>query len=178
MMLSFASLFGISQFLQKKANQLIWEDHFIILDSLALLLTYLGVNYFVVRELSVAMMGLELSAGEDIPFAYLFYGFTVLIPIGYLTWGIVKKSILFIRVSLLTLALTVFTLKYYFSLGHPEVTITVAGALLTLVAIASHEVFKNPEKWIYSRSNFNQQMGQFRNDCFYGFTNFRWAPNQ
>ncbi len=144
MMFSFASLFGISQFIQKKANQLLWEDHFIIFDSLALLLTYLGVNYFVVRELSVSMMGLELAAGEDIPFAFLFYGFTVLIPIGYLTWGIIKKSILFIRVSLLTLALAVFTLKYYFSLGHPEITITVAGALLTLVAIGLMKYLKTP----------------------------------
>lgn len=142
MMLSFSGLFVGSQLLQKKANPLIWEDHFIIIDSLALLLIYLGGNYFVVHELSVEMMDLQLSAGEDIPFAFLFYGFTVLIPIGYMTWGILKKSILFIRVSLLTLALTVFTLKYYFSLGHPEITITFAGAVLIGISVSLMKYLK------------------------------------
>lgn len=146
MIVSFGALFVASQFVQKKVNQLIWEDHFILLDSLALLMVYLGGNYFVVRELSVSMMGLELAAGEDIPFAFLFYGFTVLIPIGYMVWAIVKKSILFIRVSLITLTLTAFTLKYYFSLGHPEITVTIAGAVLISVAITLMMYLKTNRK--------------------------------
>ena len=135
-MFGFTGLFLLSQFIQKRADVIIWEDHFIIFDTVALLLVYVGGNYFVVRELSLEMMGLELANGEDIPFAFLFYGFTVLIPIFYLYWGIIKKSVLFIRVSLLTLALAAFTLKYYFSLGHPEISITISGAILIVIAIA------------------------------------------
>jgi hypothetical protein len=135
-MVVFAMLFFASQSIQKKADQLIWEDHFIVFDTLALLFIYLGGNYFVVRELSIEIMNLSLSDGQDIPFAYLFYAFTLLVPIFYLTWGILKKSLLFIRVSLLTLTLSVVTIKYYYSLGHPEVTITIVGAFLLLTSFA------------------------------------------
>jgi len=134
-MVVFTALFLASQAIQKKADRLIWEDHFIIFDTISLLLIYLGGNYFVVREMSVEMMHLDLSSGEDIPFAFLFYGFTVLIPVCYLVWGILKKSILFIRVSLLTLVLAVITIKYYYSLGHPEVTITIAGLILLAISL-------------------------------------------
>ena len=135
-MVAFIGLFLLSQFLQKKADEIIWEDHFIILDSLCLLLVYLGGNYLVVRELSIEMMGLHLSEGEDIPYAYLFYGFTFLIPSFYLIWGIFKKSMLFIRVSLLVLTLSILTIKYYYNIAPPEVSITVAGIFLIVISLA------------------------------------------
>jgi len=134
-MIVFAVLFAVSQPIQKKLDYLIWEDHFIIFDTLSLLLVYLGGNYFVVRELSIEMMNLSLAEGQDIPFAFLFYGFTLIIPIAYLVWGIKQKSILFIRVSLIVIALSVITIKYYYSFGHPEITVTVAGAVLILVSL-------------------------------------------
>jgi hypothetical protein len=38
-------------------------------------------------------------------------------------------------VSLLVVAFSVFTFKYYFSLGHPEITLTAAGAILTGITL-------------------------------------------
>ena len=140
----FSVLFLVSTYIQKKAFSFIWEDHFVVFDVVALLLIYVGGNYLVVRELSVAMMGLELAEGQDIPFAFVFYGLTVLIPLAYLYWGIVKKSVRFIRVSLLTIALAIFTLKFYFSLGHPEISITIGGAVLIVVSIVLMRYLKNP----------------------------------
>lgn len=134
-MIVFATLFILSQRFQKNIDYLIWEDHFIVFDTLALLLVYLGGNYFVVRELSVEMMGLELIEGQDIPMAFLFYGLTFLTPIVYLIWGIRQRSILFIRVSLLVLALSVFTIKYYYSFAPPQVSITIAGGLMIAIAL-------------------------------------------
>jgi hypothetical protein len=145
-MVVFTLLYLASQSIQKKARQLIWEDHFIVFDTLALLLIYLSGNYFVVRELSVEMMNLNLSDGQDIPFAYLFYAFTLLLPIFYLTWGILKKSILFIRVSLLVLTLSVVTLKYYYIHVNTEVVITFAGAFLLLISLALIKYLKISRK--------------------------------
>ncbi len=145
-MITFIGLFLCSQSLQKRVDSLIWEDHFIIFDTLALLLIYLGGNYFVVRELSVEMMNLILEDGQDIPFAFIFYGFTLLIPVAYLTWGIMRKSILFIRVSLLVLALSVITIKYYYSLGHPELTITISGGLLIVISLALIKYLKKSRR--------------------------------
>lgn len=134
-MLVFSGLYYVSKQLEPKATALFWKDHFQLFNAVALLLVYLGGNYFVVREMSQEMMGLFLAEGEDIPFAFLFYAFTFLIPMGYLSWGILKKDMLFIRVSLLTLTLSVITIKYYYSLGHPEVTVTLAGAVMILIAL-------------------------------------------
>ncbi|UXP32499.1 hypothetical protein N6H18_00725 [Reichenbachiella agarivorans] len=145
-MIVFAGLFFLSQRLQKVVDGLIWEDHFIIFDTMALMLIYLGGNYFVVREMSVGMLGVEVSEGGDIPFAFLFYAFTFLIPVGYLVWGIVKKEILFIRVSLLTLTLSVITIKYYYGLDYPEVTVTIAGAVMILAAIGVMNYLKIDRK--------------------------------
>ena len=76
--------------------------------------------------------------------AYVFYLWTVLVPIAYLYWRIKTKSVLFIKVSLLTLALAVFTLKYYFSLGHPEISITIGGGLLIVVSLLLMKYLKTP----------------------------------
>lgn len=113
-----------------------WRNNLLIIEAGSLLFIYLGGNYLVVRELSVSMMNLYLEPGDDIPFAYVFYGLTVLIPVLFLYWGIRNKDIVILRVSLIVLAFSVFTFKYYFSLGHPEITLTTAGAVLILVAVA------------------------------------------
>lgn len=134
-MFTFLGLFYLSKKVEKKVAAVLWKDHFTVFNTAALMLVYLGGNYFVVREMSQEMMGFTLMEGEDIPFAFLFYAFTFLVPIGYLYWGILKKEILFIRVSLLTLTLSVFTIKYYYSLGYPEVTLTLAGAVMIVLAL-------------------------------------------
>ena len=50
-------------------------------------------------------------------------------------YGIKNKSILFIRVSLLVVVLSIITLKIYFSLGAPIVTITISGAIMIILAL-------------------------------------------
>jgi hypothetical protein len=130
------ALFWSCQKLQTKLTSIIFADSFLIVKILSLMLFYLSGNYFVVRQLSENLMNVSIAEGGDIPFAFLFYTTTALVPIGYLYWGIKTKSILFIRVSLLVITLSVITLKYYFSLGHPEVTITLAGALLIIISIS------------------------------------------
>ena len=122
------------------------NDQFIILQTISLVLVYLAGNYFVVRELSVKMLGLTLSEHEDIPFAFVFYCLTALVPIAITYWGIKYKSVLLIHVALLTIALSVITFKYYFSLGMPVLTITLSGAILIIVALLLLNYLKQPRK--------------------------------
>ena len=134
-MTTFGLIYWFSKKLQKKLPNVIFDSQFVILKSCALILFYCAGNYFVVRELSIKLMGLTLAEHDDIPFAFLFYLFTALIPVGYIYFGVKKRSILLIRVGLLTLALGVTTFKYYFSLGHPMLTITVSGGVLIAIAL-------------------------------------------
>lgn len=131
---AFILIFGTGYFLSQKfqkANNLpLYKDNFIVLDSLLLILVYLGGNYFVVRELSVEMMNLQIADGEDIPFGILFHFTTVLIPMAYLYFGIKRKELLLMRVGLLLVFASVITFKFYYSTGHPEISLTLAGALI------------------------------------------------
>jgi hypothetical protein len=132
----FAILYWNSSLLERKLSNVIFDTQFVILKTISLLMFYIAGNYFVVRELSITLMGFDLANHEDIPFAFIFYTLTALVPIAYLYWGIKKKSILFIRIGLLTFGLSVITFKYYFSLGYPVATITISGGLLIAISLA------------------------------------------
>jgi len=136
----FVTLFGIlymiSQYAQKSFKiPFYYKNHFILIDIILLILTYLGGNYLVVRELSIGMMGLDLAPGEDIPFAFVFYFLTSVIPLIYLLIGLRKKNIILIRTGVLILFASVITFKYYYSSGHTEFTLTLAGSVVLGLAI-------------------------------------------
>jgi hypothetical protein len=131
----FGTIYWLSRWAEDKLQNCIFNNQFIIIQSIALFVIYAAGNYFVVRELSVNQMHLHLADGQNIPFAYLFYLFTAIIPFFYVYWGLRKRSLLFLRVGLLTIALSVITLKYYFSLGMPVVTITAAGAIMIALSL-------------------------------------------
>ncbi|MBU2951359.1 hypothetical protein KO493_11685 [Tamlana agarivorans] len=151
-MLYFGTIYlGAIKF-EKKLVSIIFEDFFIILKSIALTCFYIAGNYFVVRELSIELMGVELTEAEDIPFSYLFYAFTILIPLCFLYWGIKKKTILLIRVGLITIALSIITLLYYFNTLTPVVTITLIGAMLITTALLLFNYLKNP-RYGFTREN-------------------------
>jgi hypothetical protein len=144
--------------LKTRIENRIWIYNLIIAEAFCLLMIYSSGNYLVVRELSVELMNLDLEEGHDIPLAFIFYSLTVLIPVGYLYFGIKKKDVVLLRVSLLVIAFTVFTFKYYYSLGHHEITFTIAGAILLLITLGLLNYLKVmrggfirenqlPEKW-------------------------------
>lgn len=131
----FAGVYFSVKALKKKNALGLWRNNLLIVECLSLLFIYASGNYLVVRELSVQLMNLYLEEGDNIPFAFLFYGLTVLIPTIYLYFGIKNKDIALLRVSLFVLAFSVFTFKYYYSLGHPEISLTIAGVFLLGVTI-------------------------------------------
>jgi len=151
-MTSFGLIYWGSKKVRVKLSYEFLNDQFIILQTISLVLFYMAGNYFVVRELSIKMLGLMLSAQQDIPFAFVFYGLTALVPIGIIYWGIKHKSILLIRVGLLTIALGVITFKYYFSLGMPVLTVTIAGAILVIVALLLLNYLKQVAMAIHAKN--------------------------
>jgi hypothetical protein len=156
--LSFTPIYFLAKNLKSKQNLRAWHSNLVIIEGASLLLVYAAGNYFVVRELSESMMNLYLEPGQDIPFAYLFYALTVIIPVAYFYFGITRKDLVLLRVSLIAIAFSVFTFKYYFSLGHPEITLTLAGIILLTVSLWLMQYLKVirhgftrenhlPEKW-------------------------------
>lgn len=132
---AFGVLYWRIKKLKRNEKHQLWTNNLIVVEVISLLFIYAAGNYLVVRELSVNLMELELQEGDNIPFALLFYVLTVIIPVGFLFFGINRKDIVLLRISLVALAFSVFTFKYYYSLGHTEIALTLAGAFLIGVAI-------------------------------------------
>jgi hypothetical protein len=157
--------FLILKWKNKKENES-WEDGLIIVEAFSLLVIYAAGNYLVVRELSISMMNLQLEEGQDIPFAWLFYFLTVAIPILYLYFGIKKKDLVMIRVSLVAIAFAVFTFKYYFSLGHHEITLTVGGVILIGISLWLFRYLKTPRNGFTAENILSERWGNANLSAF------------
>ena len=162
----FAPIYFLVKKLKQRIDLRLWRNNLLIAESISLLLIYAAGNYMVVRELSVSMMNLEIPEGGDIPFAFIFYALTVFIPLAYLYFGITNKDIVLLRVSLIVLAFSAFTFKYYFSLGHPEITLTLAGIALIGTAIALMRFLKTMRNGFTRENILSERWGSMNVEAF------------
>lgn len=100
----------------------------------ALIGSYFSVNYFVVRELTVALFEVQLADNASIPLGWLFWVFTVTIPILYILRGIQKKDLILIRVGLVLVFAIILTVRYYYSIVNTEIIMTIGG--MNLIGIS------------------------------------------
>lgn len=162
----FTPIYFLVKRLKQQIGLRLWRNNLLIVESISLLFIYAAGNYMVVRELSVSMMNLEIAEGGDIPFAFIFYGLTALMPLAYLYFGIKNKDIVLLRVSLLVLAFSAFTFKYYFSLGHPEITLTLAGIVLMATAIALMRYLKIMRNGFTRENILSEKWGNMNVEAF------------
>jgi hypothetical protein len=132
-MISSAAVYFIAKKNAKKDEVHFWRLNLKVLQFLALITFYFAGNYFVVRELSVDMFDLNLQEGQDIPLGFVFHITTVIVPIGYLYFGGKLKDKIIFWSGLFTIVLSALTFKYYYSLGHHSVSLTLAGLAMSLI---------------------------------------------
>ena len=162
----FTPLYFLIRKLKKRTDLKLWRNNLLIAEAICLLFIYAAGNYMVVRELSVSMMNLEIAEGGDIPFAFIFYALTILIPIAYLYVGIKNRNIVLLRVSLIVFAYSVFTFKYYFSLGHPEISLTLAGLFLLGITIALMRYLKTMRNGFTRENILSEKWGSMNVEAF------------
>lgn len=129
-----------------------WEECFTVIEALSLSTLYLGGNYFIVRQITENILLMPPQEGKDIPFAIIFYALTVIVPVAYLAGGLRRKNHTMLRVGLLAAGFSVFTFKYYFSLGHPEIILTFGGGVLVVGAMMGVRYLKLP-KYGFTQEN-------------------------
>lgn len=134
--------------IKSKTNLYYWRSCIGVIEYVTLLVFYASCNYYVIRESSVAFFNLQLATGQDIPLAFLFYILTASIPIIYIYSGLKQKDKTLLWSGLILLAASAITFKYYFSLGHPEISLTIAGILLIMVAYFAINYLKIPKHGI------------------------------
>ena len=117
----------------------------LLVNSFCLILFYLSCNYLVVRELSVMLLGNEILPGEDISFAYLFYAFTLIVPIVYLVQALKTKDRIMLWISFLAIGFSIYTIRFYHSVLPIEVALTLGGVVLFAIAYFSIKKLKEKE---------------------------------
>ncbi|TGD58573.1 hypothetical protein [Flavobacterium humi] len=120
-----------------------YKNSLLLVQGFALVLAYASMNYLVVRELSVALMDLDLAPGSDIPFAFVFYGFTFLIPLFYIFYSLAKKDKLMLYVGLAALGFSFYTIRYYYSVLPVEIALILGGCLLFAISYFAISRLKN-----------------------------------
>ncbi|UEG49841.1 hypothetical protein LK994_14465 [Ferruginibacter lapsinanis] len=111
-----------------------YKDCIQIIEIVSLISLYTAGNYFIVRELSNEMFHLNLQPGESIPFGWLFWIFSCIIPVIYVARGIQKKDVIMLRVGLLLFTAMVFTIRYYHTILPIESMMTIAGVILLAIS--------------------------------------------
>jgi len=162
----FGLVYAVVKRMKSRKSLQFWSLNLLIIEAISLLFIYIAGNYLVVRELSVNLMSLYLEEGQDIPYAYVFYALTVILPASYLYFGIKNKDIVLLRVSLIVIAFSVFTFKYYFSLGHPEITLTLAGAILLGITLLLFNYLKTIRHGFTRENHLAEKWGNLNLQAF------------
>ena len=129
----------------QKGSLFFWKKCITVFECAGMIVFYLAGNYFVIREFSSAFFNINLNEGEDIPLAFIFYILTAIVPVLYVYYGLKKKDKTLLWVGLILIAAAVLTFKYYFILGHNEITITFAGMVLIIISYSCIKILKTPK---------------------------------
>ena len=154
LMAASAAVYFLIKNLEKKESLKNYEHCFTIISIVSLLSFYAAGNYYVVREVNNAMF--HLTNDGSLPFGWMFWILTVLIPFLYIVRGIQKKDALFLRVGLLLIAAMIFTIRYYHSVMPHEVAMTIAGSILLILSYGLISNLKQP-KFGFTYAELNKE---------------------
>lgn len=120
-----------------------YYDHCLhVVEIVSLLALYLSGNYYIVNELSNE---LHNTPGAPLPFGFIFWIITILLPLGYITWGIKTRNMIMLRIGLLLVAGAVYTFRTYYHILPIEVALSIGGAVMLLISYAVIKYLKTPK---------------------------------
>lgn len=133
-------------FIVRKASRSSLEQYyglcFVILQVASLLSLYAAGNYLVVKELNDLLNG---TVSKSIPFGWLFWSWTISLPIIYIISGIRQKNSILLRTGLLLIAAAAGTYKAYYQLMPLEYTLVLSGILALATAYIVSRYLQAPK---------------------------------
>lgn len=155
----------ISKKLTQKVQFPFYHKGIVFLKNFCLLLFYCSGNYLVVRELSVVLLGNEIAPNSDIPFAWFFYAFTLIVPAFYIFYGLKLQNRIQLWIGFLSLGFSFYTIRYYHPIVPIEIALTLGGILLFAIAYFSIKKWKDkttgitfqPDRFINSSDFINTE---------------------
>jgi hypothetical protein len=151
-----AAIYFLTDKQTNRHKYLHYTNCFLLLKISALICFYCAANYYVVREVSNEMFHLQLREGETIPFGWLFWILTVLIPIVYITRGIQKKDFVLLRVGLVLIAAIIFTVRYYYHILPLEMAMIIGGMIMIGISYMLIRYLGKPKYGFSSTESFRR----------------------
>lgn len=154
LMAASAAVYFLIKSLEKKESLKNYAHCFTMISIACMFSFYAAGNYYVVREVNNAMF--HLTSDGSLPFGWMFWILTVLIPILYVARGIQKKDAIFLRVGLILIAAMICTIRYYHSIVPLEVAMTIAGSILLIFCYGLISYLKQP-KFGFTYAELNKE---------------------
>jgi len=151
---------GSGYFISKKKLQNLNLPYYFkglnVIKGFCLVVFYLAGNYYVVRELNAALSIEYYYNGiisPEIPFAFLFWAFTILTPAGYLFYALKNKDRIMLWIGFLALCFSIFTFRTYHHVLPPEVALTIGGLIVFAFTYFSIKKLKYKETGLTFRAD-------------------------
>ena len=155
LMITSAIIYLTTKKLLNKQQSFFYDFCFKSVLLLTLITFYASGNYFIVKELSDAIF--PGSTHSTLSAGWLFWLFTIIIPLAYLFWGILKKDILFIRTGIGLVAATILTIRYYYTFFRTEIEMLVIGILIIAISYLLIKYLRTPKHgFSFEKDGYNK----------------------
>jgi len=144
-MLSSYLIYNLAQRITSGQKAIYYQKCLSFVKVTSLLSLYAAGNYLVVQKLSNQLHHLPAETNDPIPFGWIFWGWTCLLPLVYIALGIRTKSLLLLRVGLMLIAAAAYTVRFYFQVLSIEYVLVISGAVVLSLIIAILKYLKTPK---------------------------------
>ena len=116
-----------------------------LIEITALICIYLVVNYYAVTERKIEQLNHYFDTLNNSKFTWLYWLFTIIIPLFYIFKGIQKKDRILLIIGMLLVPATIFTIRFYHAIIPVEIALTIGGILLIAMAYALIKYLHQPK---------------------------------
>ncbi|WP_454803776.1 hypothetical protein [Mucilaginibacter phyllosphaerae] len=134
---------AITYYAFHKLNHVYYNNCISIVKILSLVTLYAAGNYYVVNSLNNLLNHLD-DTHTYVPLGFIFWIWTVLLPLVYVWFGLKRKDTILLRTGLILAGLSVATFRNYYHLLPIEVMLTLAGMILLSASYTIIKYLKIP----------------------------------
>ncbi|MEB0260564.1 MULTISPECIES: hypothetical protein [unclassified Mucilaginibacter] len=147
MMIAAGMAFYLINKLGKDIRSINYESCIDYAKIISLIALYAAGNYFVVNRLNNMLNNLD-DSHTSIPLGFIFWIWTMLVPVAYTLLGIRKKSAMFLRLGMVLAAASIATFRNYYHLLPIEAMLTLSGMILLAASYTIIKYLKTPHNGI------------------------------
>jgi len=176
MMIASAAMYFASIKYSEKPKAVDYDKCLSVIQIVSLLTLYLSGNYYVVQELSAELT--SAAPGTPVPFGFIFWGWTILLPFAYISFGLKTKNVILLRTGLMLIAGAILTFRNYYHITPLEVAFSVGGCVLLAISYAIIKYLKTPKQgFTYAEINRKSLIDQLNIESMIVGETFASSPD-